>query len=225
MWLLSVTPISRGINKERLYYFSSEQFKEGDLIEVPVRSRQIIAKVEEIRSVADAKSELKLLPFAIRKASLLKTARFFSDAFMSAAENSAAYFGCAMGLTLHSLLPPKRLLSALNFDYDAKKDREKTLNGHAAYVLQCADEDRMGTYRRMAREEFAGKRSIIIVLPTIAEAIKTHKEVQKGVEKYAYLLHQRLAKPALARDWQAALTSEHPVIAVTTPQFMGLPRT
>ncbi|OHA16233.1 MAG: hypothetical protein A3H57_00130 [Candidatus Taylorbacteria bacterium RIFCSPLOWO2_02_FULL_43_11] len=223
MWLISVTPISRGIIKERLYYFSSQKFGEGDVIEIPVRNRQVVAKVEEVRLVADAKSELKNLPFTIRKVQTLKTSNFLSQSFMSASKECAAYFAATLGAVLHTLLPPKRLISSLDFSSD---DRVPFLNEprSAQFVLQLPDHERISSYRRLTREEFAKKKSLIILVPTIAEAKKLHNDVNKGIENYAYLLHQRLPKSAVSKTWKDALHCEHPILLIATPQFMAIPR-
>ena len=121
MWLVVVTPISRGFSKDQLYYFSSERVTEGDLIEIPLRSRVVVAKVDAVKSVVDAKAELKTLPFSIRKVATLRLPKFFSPAFMAAANDTSMYFASTLGSTLYALLPPKSLFSAIPGTYYYKK--------------------------------------------------------------------------------------------------------
>ncbi len=226
MWLISVIPITRGLPKERLYYFSKEKIETGDLIEVPVRSRVIMAKVEEIKSVAEAKTELKNLPFAVRKISTLRLPDFFSEPFMRAVEKSAKFMASSLGPVLYSVLPPKRLLTALS----GKPGKEKFENFPEkmtptnSFVIQCPDEERFGEYRMLIREEFAKKKSVFILAPTISEAIRLHREIEKGITSYSFLFHQRLARNKTEEGWKKALAETHPILVVGTPQFLGLPR-
>lgn len=224
MWLLTVTPISRGIAKENLYYFSSKPVKEGDLIEAPLRSRIIVGKVESVKSVADAKAELKTLPFALKKISTLKTPQFFSPAFMKASRDTANYFGSTLGAVLYSLLPPKRILNELSGNFAEENLTTETLNQKAVYVTQCSDEERLSEYRRIIREEFAKKKSVFLIAPTITESIKLYKEVKKGLEDYTYLMHQRLPKRNIGEVWQTSTKNNHPILLIATPHFLGLPR-
>ena len=225
MWLLVVTPISRGFSKDQLYYFSAERLTEGDLVEVPLRSRQIVAKVDQVKAVIDAKSEIKSLPFSIRKVATLRMPKFFSPAFMSAAEDASMYFASTLGATLYSLLPPKRLLSAMEGEYDDEKVTAKKIEQRGTFVIQSPDSDRFDSYRRMIREEFAKKKSVYLVAPTISEAIRIYKDIGKGIEDYAFLLHQRLSKNNISEIWKKAKAMEHPILLVATPLFLGLPRT
>jgi primosomal protein N' (replication factor Y) len=224
MWLLTVTPISRGIAKENLYYFSSKPVKEGDLIEATLRSRVIIGKVESIKLVADAKAELKSLPFALKKVSTLTTPHFFSEPFMRASRDTANYFGSALGAVLYSLLPPKRILNDLFSNSKEENTLPESLNQKAVYVTQCNDEERLSEYRRIIREEFAKKKSVFLIAPTITESIKLHKEIKKGLEDYTYLMHQRLAKRNISEVWKNAINNNHPILLIATPNFLGLPR-
>ncbi|HEY9584132.1 MAG TPA: hypothetical protein VJI33_00925 [Candidatus Paceibacterota bacterium] len=224
MWLLTVTPISRGIGKDELYYFSSERVEEGDLIEVPLRSRQIVAKVESVRAVMDAKSELKNLPFVIRKVATFKLPKFFSSAFMDAAADASMYFASTLGSTLYALLPPKRLLSVMEGFIEDKEAIKEKPEARATFVIQAPDDERVALYRRLIREEFAKKKSVYLVAPTIAEAARIYKEINKGIEDYTFLLHQRLAKPKIGEVWKKASALSHPILLVCTALFLGLPR-
>ncbi len=224
MWLLIVNPISRGIPKEHLYYFSSEKFEPGDLIEVPLRSRNIVAKVNSVKSVVDAKAELKTLPFAVRKIGTISLPRFFSKSFMLASEITAKYFSSSLGATLYSLLPSKNLLSVLKNDFPKSNTLAKETSSRGVFVLQLPDEERFASYRRMIREEFAKKQSLFIIVPTIAEATTLYKELIKGIESFSFLFHQRLTKQKIAKLWQDASLSTHPIFVVSTPVFIGLPR-
>lgn len=225
MWLLTVTPISRGIPKERLYYFSATKINEGDLIEVPIRSKMIIGRVESVRAAIDAKAELKSLPFAIRKVETVKIPHFFSTAFMDSANEMSLYFAGTPGATLYSLLPPKRLLDALPPIFNEKTIALPNSNiSQNVFVLQCQDEDRIGVYRLAIREEFAKKKSVVLMAPTISEAIAVYKNITKGIENYAFLIHQRLSKFAIAEIWKKAANEKHPIVLIVTPVFLGLPR-
>jgi primosomal protein N' len=91
-------------------------------------------------------------------------------------------------------------------------------------VFQTNTEDRMGTYRSIAREEFARKRSVLIVTPTVMSAEELHKNLQKGIENYVIVLHGSLSKKKQIDLWKKALETEHPILVISTPLFASVPR-
>ncbi len=219
MKLISVLPISRGIPKKSLYYFTSEDVKEGDLLEVPLRNRIILAKIDSIEDVSEAKGYLKSLPFKMSKISRISQKNFFSKAFMEAVKETANYFCGTPGATLHSLLPPKNFSSFLNFSNYESQSRLPEVR-----AIQSSFEDRISRIRTIIREEFARNKSVIIILPTVDSVKKWSTAVSKGIGDYVFFIHQRMPKAKAVEMFSKFSETEHPVLMISTPQFVGMQR-
>ena len=58
MKLLHVIPISRGLNKENLSYFTASDVAIGSVVKVPLRKKLVSAIVVATEEVSDAKAEI-----------------------------------------------------------------------------------------------------------------------------------------------------------------------
>ncbi|TSC61221.1 MAG: Uncharacterized protein G01um1014107_71 [Parcubacteria group bacterium Gr01-1014_107] len=86
MFLINVIPITRGILKENLSYFSSEDIPIGSLVEVPLRNKKISALVVDKKNAAEAKAEIKKADFSIKKISEIKYSKFLPQEFIETAK-------------------------------------------------------------------------------------------------------------------------------------------
>ncbi|MEI6042632.1 MAG: hypothetical protein WCQ00_03665 [bacterium] len=93
------------------------------------------------------------------------------------------------------------------------------------YVFQTNTTDRYGTYKSIIREEFAKKKSVIIIAPTVNSAEEIYEELSRGISDYAYILHGGINRKKQVETWGKALNETHSIAFITTPSFVGLPRT
>lgn len=219
MKLISVVPISRGIPKKNLFYFTSDDVEAGDLIEVPLRSRIILAKIDSVEDVSEAKGYLKSLPFKMSKISKISQKNFFSKAFMDATNETANYFCATPGATLHSLLPPKNFSSFLKFT-----DHKFESKMPEVRAIQSSFEDRLSRIRSIIREEFARNKSVLIIVPTVDSVKRWSNIVSKGIGDYVYFIHQRMPKLKAESMFSNFVENPHPVLMISTPQFVGIQR-
>ena len=105
MKLIEVIPISRGIPKESLNYFSSVAVPVGSVVKVPLRKKIIPAIVVSERDVEEAKSDIKNSSFPLRKIEKAKFAKFLTSDFVEAGRETAKYFAGSTGSVLFSLVP------------------------------------------------------------------------------------------------------------------------
>ncbi len=91
-------------------------------------------------------------------------------------------------------------------------------------AYQSNTEDRYSTYKGIVREEFARKKSVLLVVPTTTHADILKETLKKGIDDYVIVLHSGLSKKNQKEQWDKALDSDHQVVIVTTPMFMSVPR-
>jgi len=105
-------------------------------------------------------------------------------------------------------------------DWDAIEPSSRDI-----FVFQTNTTDRYGTYKSIIREEFAKKKSVIIIAPTGNSAEEIYNELSRGISDYTYIIHGGLNKKKQIETWGKALNDSHTIAIITTPSFIGLPRT
>ncbi|MEK7134362.1 MAG: primosomal protein N' [Patescibacteria group bacterium] len=230
--ILSCIPISRGVGKEELSYFTFKDIREGYLISVPLRKCQVPAIVVRAERAIFSKAELKSLPFGLRKVDAIKARSFLSPSFVESAQEAARYFATTTGAMLSSFTPtalssecgasaPKEMLAAER--NGATQPRENSTK-HIPLLLQSADEERIATYRGIIREEFARGGSVFVCLPEITEIERLSEALSRGIPEYTFIFHSGISGKKLAALWTKALSEKHPILIVGTGQFFSLPR-
>ena len=240
MHIIEVIPIAKAIGTDTLSYFSPVSLALGTLVEVPLRNKTVPGIVISVKNAHEMKADLKNAPFALKKIagskenqeSAQRAKPFFLDAFMRAAEEASIYYAASVGGVLDVLVPDFILKKAKTLAGPKERvasEPEKEAapiqkNIHEIYAIQGDDEERYGSYRGLIRQEFAKKLSILIILPTIEDAIHTYGLLEKGIEGYAFLLHGSLPPKKITETWNAIMKENHPVVIVATGGFLCIPR-
>lgn len=226
MELIHVIPLSRGVFRDQLTYFSAKPLPAGALVEIPLRQKFIPALVVESEPVTAARAALRSAAYALKKIRTLKAPPLVRPEFVAAARAAADRAAASLGPVLRALLPQAILAQAANLRPEAKNFPEPADNLAAPEiaVLQDADEHRISFYRSLIREHFARGASVIFCLPSVAELEKFFQQLERGIAEYTFVLHAQLAAKEQLGRWQAALRSRHPILALVTPSFLSLPR-
>lgn len=225
MFIVQVVPISRGIGKETLSYFTtSPDVKAGGIVRVPVRSREIPALVVSSTNATESKADLKNSPFAMRKIGKLKVLPLFQPHFIEAAEEAAHYFAGSTGSVLATITPKTILEQAEKITPVPLQELSKPGDIHEPYALQADEEERLAHYKSLIREQFARKKSVFFCLPTIQDTKRIFETLPKGIEQYTYVLNSSLSKKDLIATWNKIVEEPHPVLIIATGSFMGIPR-
>jgi primosomal protein N' len=237
MKLLNVIPISRGIHKESLSYFTSSDICIGSVIKVPLRKKIIPAIVISVENVSDVKAEIKNASFETKKIIPItnlnkknKPVRLLSTEFIQAVTETAKYFCTTSGSVLYSITPktifenPDKIL--LNNTENTDTENKTTVKrSHEKLIIQNDDEERYATYKSLIREEFAKGYSVFFCLPTIQDIKTAYDKLSKGIEQYTFVLHGSLNKKEQIDTWNKASEEKHSSLIICTGSFLGIPRT
>ena len=117
MYVITVIPISRGIGKETLSYFTASETEIGSMVSVPLRKKMIDALVIYSVDARSMKSMLKSADFALRKIDRLVSKPFLSPAFMKTVVATAKWHVATVGATLNILLPKKIFKKGIPFHF------------------------------------------------------------------------------------------------------------
>lgn len=234
MYVIDVIPIAKGITHETLSYFTSKEMLPGGIVTVPVRNKKIHALVVSATPVTDSKAKIKSSEYVMRKIHNFEKQELLLPQFIAAAKEAARYFATTTGFVLNALLP-KTLLESLLKPLDgtkevvgfvhpiAEKTRESLIQAEK-YVLQTEEEERFSHYRSTIREEFARKSSVLFILPTIEETERTAKLLEKGIEKYTFMIHGDIPKKEFLTRLATIAATEHSVLIVATGLGFCIPR-
>ncbi|MBA3733190.1 hypothetical protein H0W91_02315 [Patescibacteria group bacterium] len=222
MRILTVIPISRGISKDTLTYFTKKEVSTGSIVKIPLRSKSIFGLVIDSKEAQEIKSELKTLSYSIKKIDDIETRSFISQSFIVAAQKIADYNASSVGAVLSSLLPKTILEGSDELPFTPTEKPPGLF--HETVLLQSDDEERYATYKSLIREEFAKNRSVFFCLPTTEDLLNARTTLEKGIDKYTYTLYSGLPKKELIRIWKEIISNPHPVLVVTTGSFLALPR-
>ena len=224
MRLIHTIPISRGITKDRLSYFSKEDIPKGALVIVPIRNRQTPAIVESSEDVKDVKTRLRLSPYPIKKIEEVKAAQIFSPEFMQTVLETADYTTGTAGAIINTLVPKAVLDNPQKiFESDSKEHIKKGVT-YERLVLQTDKDERYSAYRSLIREAFARKQSVFICMPTLHDVEQFVSKSEKGIRTYMFGLHSGLTKKQTLERWNKVITEDHPVAIVGTGSFLSIPR-
>ncbi|MCX6702133.1 MAG: hypothetical protein NTX96_03000 [Candidatus Zambryskibacteria bacterium] len=233
MRIVTVIPISKGINKDTLTYFTQKDVTAGSIVSIPLRKKMAFGLVVDSKIAQEMKSELKTLTFNIKKIDNIETRSFVLGSFIESAQKIADYNASSVGAVLSALIPKTILEGSKNLSYTPKPARppEEGAGGeklnrvfYETVLLQSDDDERYATYRGLIREEFAKNRSVFFCLPGAEDLLNAKSTLEKGIEKYTYLLHSSLSKKEIISVWQKVISDPHPVLIIATGLFLSLPR-
>jgi primosomal protein N' len=126
MYVITVIPISRGIGKENLSYFTAAPVELGSVVEVPLRKKYVSALVIESKDARSMKTEIRKADFSLRKIEKLTSKPFLSEAFMKTVNETARFHAATVGATLNVMLP-KKILETLLDRSEKVKEKEITI--------------------------------------------------------------------------------------------------
>lgn len=232
MNIITVIPLSRSKIAEELIYFTSTDVPIGAIVTVPLRRKNIYAIVTKVEEAKDLKTNIKNAPFEIRKLDKVKSTLFFPPHFIESCKILADYYATTIGAIIDTMVsnlildnvnkiaPP--LPPQASFDIPSTIIKQKIKS--RIFAIQGDDTDRMSSWRSLIRQEFAGKRSIVIYVPTIEDCNRIFSAMEKGIEGYIFSLNGDLTPKKLISIWKTIAEIDHPIVVVATGSFPLLPR-
>lgn len=230
MKTITVIPLQKGNILENLTYFAKDDIAPGSVVRVPLRSKAILGLVAGSDDVAESKSDIKTLPFNLKKVLEVKGQSVFPREYLAAALDCARYFAARHNDVMAALLP-----AVLREEYDkvaamapATAERKKSEYDSKIRankeLLQIPEEDRVSVYKTLIRESFAMKKSVYLAVPNEREAETFYDLLGKGIENFTFVFHGGLNSKKILEACRGAVTGEHPILVIGTPQYLSLPR-
>lgn len=233
MYVAEIIPITKGVPQDTLTYFTTQPIVPGIFVEITIRNRVVPGLIVSVRDATTEKTGIKAAAFSIKKIGNILGPSLFTKEFLYAAEKTADYFAGTVGATLKTLVPAIAFLPpAKNSELSPLLNKPGPTNGTPSdttaiphrLVLQAGEVERFSHYRSIVRGEFAKKKSVCIILPTVEEARRTASLLEKGIEPYTILFHGKLKKSAMTEIWTKAKDNDHPLLIIGTASILSIPR-
>lgn len=228
MKVLQILPLKKQSFKEELTYFSNQEIAIGDIVEITIKSKKILGLVVDADSLLNLKSEVKKMNFNLKKIAQKKEVSIFRKSFIDACLLTSQYFiqnkNYILSFLIPTILKENYDLLALEKKEGAEELEEENLKIKSEKLLfQESKEDRMDFYKTYIRQTFANKESTFIVLPTDHNIEYFKENLNKGIEKFVYVLSNNISKKKLLKDLLEIIKNDHPVVIIGTPQFLSVP--
>ncbi|OHA58119.1 MAG: hypothetical protein A2571_03720 [Candidatus Vogelbacteria bacterium RIFOXYD1_FULL_44_32] len=230
MFIISVTPLDKGIFKDELTYFSKINLEPGALVMVPIRGRKILSLVISVKPASVIKADLKKADFSLKKIITIVHSGIFNPDFLKAAKEASLYFGVNLGMTLKFTMPKVIIDSLTNkkwppikIQYE-NKPSEPASTSPDCLALQESPAERIGFYRSLIREALARDQSVFVLVPTAADANKLFPYLGKGIENHTKVLHNKISDQTVITEWQSALENDRPTLYIATALFLSMPK-
>ncbi len=227
MYIATVIPIQKNLQKEFLSYFSMADIPLGTIVSVPMRSKTIDAIVVSMDDAVALKAELRTQEFQLKKIVEVKGQSPFTPSFFTACARMKDYTVSSTGTLIKGLLPSAYLenVSALAIPPVLEKSEARENIKQEKLIFQALTSDRLAFYRTLIRESFAKKQSVFICVPTRSDIEQFKNALTKGIEQYVFAFHGDMGKKALIANYNSVVQETHPVLVIGTGMFLSIPRT
>jgi primosomal protein N' len=226
MYLVNCLPFSKALNRDSLTYFSPDFLEPGSLVKISIRGKSTSALILDIRSVRDAKSEIRGADYKIKKIISLSSKPFLNKSFLDAVIKTSDYYATSAGAVLSQIIPSAILENPNLLSNFLIKQNNKTkieVNG-VKLALQDQKEERISYYKSLIREEFAKKKSIFICVPQNEDVKQIKEKIERGIEQYICAFHKDMTKKTFKEEWKKLSAQKHPLVIVGTARWLFIPR-
>ena len=224
MFVVTVVPVSRGVFKETLTFFSKEPITPGSMVTAPVRNKKTQVFVLKNEAVSDAKLSLRTSSYALKKIDGAKGVKIVSEATMRAFSETARVHALPLGVIAAHHIPSTILSNTQELVGDAPEPPASDTEPETV-ALQATFEERVRLYRNIVRGAFANGKSVYIATATIAEAEALRDVLERGIHDQVRVCTSALTKKQTLELWNEALAAKAPYVYIGTRSFVTLPNT
>ncbi|MFC1595177.1 primosomal protein N' [Patescibacteria group bacterium] len=205
---------------EQLSYFSQTHIERGILVAVNFGTRKIFGIVAKSEPAIGKKILIKKAEFKLKKINkIISPSLFFSNILLNTIEELSEYFLKPCGMILKTFLPAKILLTPPAIK--SKKNLEKSSEGFKHIIAVGTIDERIKFYTKRISEDLKNKKSVLIMSPALSGIEYMSSSIENASNKKPIIIHGKLAKKTLIKNWESALT-ESPSVIIGTQFAFGI---
>ncbi len=219
---LQVVPFKKGFRTESLTYFTTKDVAIGNIVTFEIKSKTYQGFVIDVQSAENSKSDIKQSTFSLKKIKSIYKETIFNTAIVQTLKDAQDFYASSIG-ALSTSIVPQFVLKDINTFKIPHTDTVSKQESTEQYAIQEPDQERYSSYKRLIREEFAKKKSVLLVCPTIEDSEYAYQELSKGITEYSYLFTSHVKKSDLMKSWNEAVKNKKPILVVATGHFAFVP--
>lgn len=224
MYIIEVIPFTKSLRKDSLSYFYSKDIPLGSIVTVDIRKQTVRGLVLSVKEITKEKSELKKLNFTLRKIKGISKNKLYHSAFLKAAGQTANFYAASTGSVIGAFTPSPILNDIEKIKAPKELQKNNITNPTRKFLIQSDISERYSNYKNLIRGEFAKKKSVIFVCPTVEDTLYAQGMLSKGIEDHAFVLNSNLTKKQILDTWNKIIANEKPTLSIVTAVFVGIPR-
>ena len=224
MYLIETSPLKKIKGFKKLSYFSTEEFKRGDIVKAPFRNKEIYVLVHNSKKLKEVKADVKSKDFMPKKIRAQKAINFLPDFFVKSVFDLADEFLLEPGSVLDKMLganlsknlekvQDKITVYSSNKEENKKEEKDDEIIN---FALSAPKKERIDTYKSIVREKLAQKESVLIVAPNMDSAKELYEELSVGISKMVYLYDNQKSAKKLLEDYAFFSTLQEPFCLIGT---------
>ncbi|HEU0085945.1 MAG TPA: hypothetical protein VFQ59_03240 [Candidatus Paceibacterota bacterium] len=227
MKIVTVIPLKKGLLKEDLTYFSAQEIKKGYIAKISLRGKDTLGLVISTEDASTQKSDIKEMPFNLKKISGAKPSALWRAPFLEAVLHSADYFASTKSQSAVTMIPS---FFRENYDELAKvvpfaKESDEATGARAEKLLfQAPTDERLSYYKTLIRGSFAEKKSVFVVLPTERDIRVFSEALSKGIENFSFSFHGSMPAKKITEQYKKAVSMDHAVLIIGTAPYLSIRR-
>jgi primosomal protein N' (replication factor Y) len=219
---LKVVPFRKGFRTEYLTYFTTKDVSIGNIVTFEIKNKTYQGFVIDVQNAEHSKSDIKQADFSLKKIKSVYKETIFNTAIVQTLKDGQEFYATSIG-ELSTSIVPQFVLKDINTFKIPHTDTVAIQDSTEQYAIQEPDKERYSSYKRLIREEFAKKRSVLLVCPTIEDSEYAFQELSKGIQEYSYIFASHIKKTDLVKSWNDAIKNEKPILVVATGHFAFIP--
>ena len=228
MKIVTVLPFKKGVLKEEFTYFSAKNIESGEIVSIPMRSKKNLGLVISSEDVTKEKSNIKDMPYGLKKIDKVKEKSIFSNNFIDSLFSISKYFAIKKNIAVSNLIPSVLIeeydkISKIKKDLGEEKILPKNIKAEKLLFQTCL-EDRINYYKTLIRGSFAEKKSVFLVLPTEKDIEIFFEPLSKGIKDFTFSIHGGIPRKKQLKKIEEILICSHPVLILATAPYLSIHR-
>lgn len=226
MEILEIIPFYKTLRVNTLSYFSTKKVPVGSIVTINIRNKDVKGLVISKKEASDEKQEVKEKKFALKKIKSVSKNTILNQSIIKTSIELSDYFATSAGSIVTTIVPKFVLdnLDKVKKTIIEENQKEETEEVAEKYIIQESETERYSSYKRLVREEFAKKKSVLFICPTRQDVEYAHKKMSKGINENTYIFHSGISKTNLLKNWNEALLNKKQILIITTPTYLSIPR-
>lgn len=221
MFVITVVPLKRGITVDTLSYFSTDEYRPGTIVSIPIREQVHLGLVTETNEVSAAKTALRAATFSLRKLPPQADVTVLGEAYLKTARELSRRYATPLGTVLYHLLPPEIRTGELPLPHTHHLETSPV---QPVETLTARRDERFLAYRSLVRETFAHAGSVLFVVPSSFEAVTLRGALEQGIEDRVIMFTTAQTKTEIKKSFSALEDFSKTRLIIATPSYAVLER-